>query len=509
MAYTETSSRDQLKKTFTAFLDYCQNGFEDEVTQSADNGAMPFYPLGIDSEQREALEAMGEEIIRQMPDDLIDRVMTQSGATSFIAKLYPKDREPYIIHNERNAGYIIHCVSFSAMASTGKTAEEPKTFADFCSRVPAALRMEFPFYNWDAEPKPEPQPKPTKKAKSKILPTLPEIKPPNAIMPHTLVATSLTLPEVWGGGWQQMSLPGFGLRDLKDKKTTTYFSLEWNSETDVTFSRKQTPYDGSVLNAAYAFYDSGNHIFTARQLCAQMKALESDSSGIDEASIKKITDSIEKERRTMAKIDSTDAFTKRGITDYTAKIEDYLLPLRKIYVEGKGKRAGERMEAYQFRGEPPILAHARALKQISTIPMDFLKIEGMSITDDVVVLRDYLISRVDGARHKRLNRKILYSTIYEQLEIEEPSIYSYLDTVNEETGETVTAEEAYKKDLDRYRHDTKRIRDKVKKIMNYWVQVDFIGGFTETKKSRTFEAVTISFEKKKKNKEDEEEQKAT
>lgn len=503
MAYTETKSRDQLKKTFTAFLDHCQSGLEDEVTRSADNGAMPFYPLGIDSEQREALEAMGEEIIRQMPDDLTEQVMTQSGATSLIAKLYPKDREPYIIHNERNAGYIIYCVSFSAMESAGKTAEEPKTFADFCSGVPKALKMEFPFYDWDAEPGPQPGPAP--KARTEVLPTLPELKPKNAIMPHTLVSNSLTKPELWGGEWQQMSLPGYDLPDLKNKKLKTYFSLEWNSDTDITFSRKQTPYDGSVLNAAYAFYDSGNHIFTSRQLCAQMKALESDSSGIDETSIKKITDSIEKERRTMAKIDSTDAFTKRGITDYTAKIEDYLLPLRKIYVEGKGKKSGERMEAYQFRGEPPILAHARALKQISTIPMEYLKIEGMSITDDVVVLRDYLISRVDGARNKRLSRKILYSTIYEQLEIYEPSIYSYLNTTNEETGEIITAEEAYKKDLDRYRHDTKRIRDKVKKILTYWIKAGFIRGFTETKKGKAFEAVTLSFERKKKKKEDEEE----
>lgn len=499
MAYTETRSRDQIKKTFTAFLDYCQGGMEDEVTRSAGNGAMPFYPLGIDSEQRNALEEMGEEIIRQMPDEIIERLMKQNGATSLIAKVYPKDGEPYIMHNERNAGYVVHCISFSAMAATGKTSEEPKTFVDFYSGVPAALKMEFPFYDWDAEPKPDPQPGPAPEFRTEVLPTLPEHKPQKAIIPHTNVFRLLTRPEPWGGEWQQMSLLGWPINELKNSDAVTYLSLEMDTEeSGIKLDRKINLFDKSVLNAAINLFEAGNDIFTVRQLCSWMKGAKNNNSGIDKATIERVEESMKKQQRTIARIDAKETFKKRGITEYDAELETYLLPIEKLKVWGKGKRANEKIEAYHFIKEPPVLSHARATNQIYTAPAKALQTGNVSATESVIILRNYLMERIEAARGGKLNRKILYSTIYDEMEIIEPSIYNYADQTDKATGKTIPAELAYKRDLQQYHKKTAKTRKNVKDLLDNWVEQGYIKGYTESKKGKTLEGVTINFAQEKK-----------
>lgn len=503
MTYSETKNRDQIKKTFTAFLDYCQNGYEDEVTRSTDNGAMPFYPLGINKEQREALEEMGEEIIRQMPDDIIDKLMNRNGSTSFVAKVFPKDEEPYIMHNEYNAGYIVHCLVFSAIsAAQGDDNESPRTFAKFCTGVPQALKWEFPFYDWDAAPEPEPEPGPAPVIKPETLLTLSEMKPKKAVFPNSLVAQSLTRPELWGGEWKRDGMPGFPIKELRDQKTETYVSLSLDSilENGIAFDREITSYDLSVSNALCTFYECGNFVFTPRQLCVQMKLLENDNSGVDAASIKEITESLEKGRRTMILIDATSTFEKRNITDYGFVMDDQFFPLKKGYAIGKGPKSGELIEVYYIRDEPPILQHAKATGQIIRAPVENLKIEGMSITNDVVILRDYLFKRICAAKEKHLTRKILYSTIYAVMDIAEPSLYRYTTGFDEETQKPIIDEAAYKKDLDRYRHDTKSVRDKVKKLMENWKKKGVIAEYTESKKGKTLEGVTISFGQEKKPK---------
>lgn len=497
MAYTETKSRDQLKKTFTAFLDHCQGGLEDEVTRSADNGAMPFYPLGIDSEQREALEEMGEEIIRQMPDEIIERLMKQNGATSLIAKVYPKDGEPYIMHNERNAGYVVHCISFSAMAATDKADDTPRTFADFCSGVPKALKMEFPFYDWDAEPGPQPGPAP--KARTEALPTLPELRQQKAIIPHTNVFRSLTRPEPWGGEWQQMSLPGWPINELKNSDAVTYLSLELETEeSGIKLDRKISLYDKSVLTAAINLFEAGNDTFTSWQLCSWMKGTRNNNSGIDESSIKEAEKSLEKQQLIRAKISATETFRKRGITEYDGELKTYLLPIEELEIWGKGKRANKKVKAYHFIKEPPILTHARATKQIYTAPVEALQTGNISATKSVIILRNYLMERIEAARGGKLNRKILYSTIYDDMEIIEPSIYSYADQTDEATGETIPAELAYKRDLQQYYKKTAKTRKNVKYLLDNWVKQGYIKGYTESKKGKTLEGVTINFAQEKK-----------
>lgn len=479
-----TDSREKLTEIFLAFLEYCCNSGEVEYVQPG----FAFYPIGLTDEQADNARNLGLEIIRKMSDPMIDKIITRNGATGYYMKVFPTSGSEYTQYNDRNAGYIVYNLIFAAMGyANGGDFNKQTTFGEFSAAIQQALAMEFPGFEIPEIPEQTESSEQTEQKKAELLPVLTEIKPKNAILPHSLIAKAMTTPEPWGGSWQQMSLPGF---PIKERKATTYFSMEWSAEdSGITLSRKMSPYDESVANAVYSLYEAGNGIITTRQICAQMKALESSNSGIDAAAINKTTKSIEKQRRTMAKIDATEVFERRGITDYTAKIETYFLPLRKITVKGKGKK--ERMEAYQFIEQPPVLANARALKQISTVPMEILQIENTNMTDDMIVLRDYLIRRVEAAKNKRLTKKMLYSTIYDLMDLAEPSLYSYLNATDEATGEIVTAETAYKRDLHNYQKKAATVRKNVKKILSSWVKKQYIKGYSENKKGKTIEAVTL------------------
>lgn len=330
---------------------------------------------------------------------------------------------------------------------------------------------------------------------------LTEIKPENAVIPHTNLVNHLSDPALWGGKWQQMRLPGFPLPDGPAK---TYFALAWDIDEgeDIQLSRKITPYEKSVLGAAMTLFAAGNEIITERQVIATMKAFQNDNSGIDAAAIDKAVRAIDKERRIMAKINATKSFEQRGITDLDAEIETYLLPLEKVTVKAKGKRTGEKMTAYRFMREPPVLTHARAIGQLYTVPMKYMQIVGISATDSVVSLRDFLIRRIEAIKGGKLSPKILYSTVYTEMELVEPSPYNYSGnqtrertdkTTKEKTTVTITKDQAYKEDLDRYRHDAKRIRDQVKVLMENWKKQGYIKGYSEVKKGKTIEAVTVRY----------------
>lgn len=495
------TNREKLTIAYKDFLTYCE---KDPPTPRPVDPARGPYPIKLTIEQASTAHDLGIEVIRQMPAPAVKKIITRTGAGGYIIKVQPLEGKPFTQYNDRNAGYIVYSLVYRAMLLARKgDFEKAVTFAEFAEAVLRAIKMEFPRLpsepaeDEEAQEAEELQPEQEEPA----LPVLTEIKPQNAIIPHTLVANSLTSPDPWGGKWQQLSLPGFALQD--GTHATTYLALEWDLEgSGIEPSRKLSLYDKSAHNAAVTLYAAGNEIITERQLAAAMKGAKSDNSGIDAAALAKVRRSLDKQRRTFVKINATKSFEQRGITDFEGEIETYLLPLDKITVQAKGRKSGEKMTAYRFIKEPPVLTHARAMGQIYTVPMLHLQTGNISATDSVVVLRDYLIGRIEAARGGKLNAKILYSTVYTQMELVEPSPYNYSGpqtrertdkATKEKTTVTLTEEQAYKEDLDRYRHDVKRIRDQVKALMENWKRQGYIKGYSEVKKGKTIEAVTVRF----------------
>ena len=317
----------------------------------------------------------------------------------------------------------------------------------------------------------------------KDLPVLDEIRPKVALLPHTKVFTSLTKPEPWQN-WEQMALAGFEVQDTRKKqgKASTYLSLEFLSDGNSGFScdRKLSRYSLSALRAALSFYEAGNETFTPRQLVAQIKGLNPDNAGIKEATIRAAERELDRDRVSLIKIDASRTFEKWGITTHTGYFESYLLPLEKIFVQAKGagKKPGDTMTAYRFIKTPAILEHARALDQLYRVPVELLQTGEISATDDVVVLRDYLLERIYAAKDERLSRTILYSALYDLLEAAEPSPYGI-------------TEKEYKSALTQYRKKTATIRRNTKGLFDNWKKQGLLKGYSERKKGKAYDAITI------------------
>ena len=314
----------------------------------------------------------------------------------------------------------------------------------------------------------------TEQKNSKALQKLTAIKPQKAIIPHTIVANNITAPDPWYSMTKIGDRPRYSLSDGPAK---TYFALSSViGEEGLTTNRRLTLYDKSVLNSCITLYAAGNEVISARQIAAVMKGIQ-DDGGIDEATVEKVKKSIEKQRFTEATIDATESFEERGIKGVPAIFGTYLLPLDIIKVN----ICGQVKDAYCFIKEPPVLTHARIIRQIYSVPMIYLQTGTLSATDTVVALRDYLITRIEAAKDKKLSPKILYSTLYALMGISEPSIYDYGSPYDE----------AHKRDLSLYKQETKKIRDRAKGLMENWIAQGYIEGYMEIKRGRAFEAIQI------------------
>lgn len=315
------------------------------------------------------------------------------------------------------------------------------------------------------------------------LPALSEIRPQHAIFPHTLVFSNLTKPEPWQN-WEQMALAGFEIKDATKKqgKASTYLSLDFlnDGESGISCNRKLSNYSLSAIRAALSFYGVSNDIFTPRQLVAQMKGINPNNAGIKDTAIRAATRELDRDRITLVKIDATRTLEKWGVTTHTGYFESYLLPLEKIYVQakGRGKRSGEKMIAYRFIKEPAVLEHARTLKQIYNIPVGYLKTGSVSATDDVVILRDYLLERIYAAKDGRLDKAIKYATLYDLLNAVEPSPYG------------ISSKE-YNNAITQYRKKTATIRKNTKGLFDNWIRQGLLKGYSERKKGKAFDAVEI------------------
>ena len=325
-----------------------------------------------------------------------------------------------------------------------------------------------------------------------------DIKPRYAIFPVSNVAQSLTKPDAWKK-YEQLEFPGFGVMDIEE--SDTFLALDWS---DVTTERKITAHDRSIHDKAISFFaegtKSGNLVFTDRQVAALLKGVKSDNSGIDEKAIEEVHYALDKMSVTRATIDATKAFELRGITDYKGFIRNYLLPIKEIIVQAKGRRKeGEEgkktMRAWQWIDEPPVYYHARIINQLRSIPVKYLQTGKVQTTENVIVLRDYLLQRISSVKQ---SRTVLYSTLYNLIGIEEPaSEISAYCAYTDDDGVFVSAEQSYNRAVSNYRYKTAQVRKQVKGMLDNWIsQGGLITSYSEEKNGKTFHSVSFVRDKK-------------
>lgn len=170
-----------------------------------------------------------------------------------------------------------------------------------------------------------------------------------------------------------------------------------------------TQYDMAVLDAVYTLYVNNQSIFSPEMLLRIMSGnFQQDASP---QKIGTITRSINKLRHIDIRIDYTDEARLRKLIDksHTAVITSYLLPVDETEIRAAN---GKTIHAYRLLMEPALYIYARIINQIIHVPTVLLETNGtLSDTDEVIVLKRYLIKRIEGMRNsknKLISKKITY-----------------------------------------------------------------------------------------------------
>lgn len=177
-------------------------------------------------------------------------------------------------------------------------------------------------------------------------------------------------------------------------------------EPGMKITRQTTPFDKRVYIAAAALYNAGNHIVTATQIYKMM----GNRGQPNKDDVKKINNSLDKMGPARVYIDSTqEVKVNKGYTAF--KYDGPLLPFERVSAYINNTLAESAVHLFR---EPPLITFARSRKQITSVSRKLLE-SPISKTDANLMIEDYLIERISHMRsNPRLQRKILFSTIYER-----------------------------------------------------------------------------------------------
>lgn len=172
---------------------------------------------------------------------------------------------------------------------------------------------------------------------------------------------------------------------------------------NIKLSRKLTPFDRRVYNAAAALYNAGNEYISITQIYKTI----GNTGRPSQNQIDKISNSIKKMR--LAQIEINNSEEQEAKYNYPKyEYEGQLLPheIMKERINGKLTE-----EAIHLLREPPLMQFARARHQVEEINRKVLE-SPISKTDANILLEEYLIERICRIKSTRNNEPtVLISTI--------------------------------------------------------------------------------------------------
>jgi len=235
--------------------------------------------------------------------------------------------------------------------------------------------------------------------------------------------------------------------------------------------REFTTYDRAIHNAVCSLYVTGNDVVTPAMVYRTMNGM-TETEHIDPTTLKSVTNSIDKSRVILLKVDFTKEAKARNINVEKTTIESYLLNADKIEV----KVGGSIIEGYKINKMPVLYQYAQHTKQILSISTKLLDTKDVTRnTQEIIQIREYLVRRIEGMINIRttknsytMSNKILYDTIFEKAGI----------IINHRT------------ERDRY-------RKYIKQILNLWKDRDgYIRDFSEYKEKNSIKGIEIVVNKK-------------
>lgn len=290
---------------------------------------------------------------------------------------------------------------------------------------------------------------------------LKSVIPKKHVKPNNKLANKITKDIVDEG---EFSLIVSGKKAKKE--VFTKVMLAYDNRHIQLSGQKYTPYDREVYDGVVTLYEAGNNLITPAMVYRAMNGL-TESEYVSPQSIEAVIKSLDKSRFIRTTIDYTEEAKLYNKDIEETKYEGYLLNAEKI----KAKIKGKEQEVYKIYRKPILYEYAQISGQIINISNKLLQTkDALRSTDDVIVIRGYLIRQIEWIKNDKSDRNtnITYNAIYEELEILK-SIY----------GEAM------------YKKKTHTTRIQVKSILDEWREQDYIKKYEEYKDGNSFKGITI------------------
>jgi len=241
------------------------------------------------------------------------------------------------------------------------------------------------------------------------------------------------------------------------KEVTTKVMLAYDNKKIELYdkNRKYMPYDREVYDGVVTLFAAGNDTITPAMVYRAMNGL-TETEYIKPETLEKVRDSLDKSMRIYTVIDYTEEAKMYNKKIDKTTYEGYLLAGEKITV----KINGESHEAYKIFN-PILYKYAQVSGQIISVPIKVLQTKNaVRSTDEVIVIRGYLLRQIEWMRNTKTTRSdvITYQAIYDELDIPK-------DIFNAKA----------------YENKTRLIRNHTKAVLDEWQDQAYIVQYGEIK----------------------------
>ena len=301
-----------------------------------------------------------------------------------------------------------------------------------------------------------------------------EVSPP---IPHTLTkAETYVMPTSKAAKYLTQIIPDMELTGQlklllypptsKKAEVRTVIGLTYEGPGVQLRSRhKITKYDQAVHNAISSLWEAGNRSISPQEIFRTMNGNADVKVKAKQA--EKVDASVNKLMFTRLTLDMSADIKEGGLVIRDNRVSKGIVEtqLLQATIGTLQTNNGKTVRGYILSREPMLYTYSKAKKHVLSVDASLLDTSSeLSNTDDVIVIREYLLQQVENMRHGyRDNTVIDYSTIEEATGIDP-------------AGDKV---------------EQHRFRETVKKILSSWKKKGYILDYIDHKAGRTVKGVKI------------------
>ncbi len=284
------------------------------------------------------------------------------------------------------------------------------------------------------------------------------VYPVNFLAPTDKVSNLAFSNELTGEHIQQLAMERRGSK----KQITTLASIDFeklNGSVQIKGRKELTAYDRQVHDAIITLYvDGGNEYITPQMIYQVMTG--NPNAYLEKKQAEAISDSITKCMYSRLIIDASEEAKAYGFDSF--KYDGSLINGERVTATLNGTV----VECLRILRPPVLYEYANKKNQIGRFDIKLLNTP-INKNEEIITLQGYLCRRILSMKNNpNLSKTIVYDTVYSQIEVKAASDGAL-------------------------RKKKSKVRDHVKKILDYWKQEQFIAGYVENKRGTRIHSVTI------------------